>query len=179
MKETKKLALSAVSVALGAVFMLIGAVFEPMDLASACLASSLILFVCIEIGAPYTYLVWLATSLVSFVLFPGAMMWIMYLLLFGIYPILKGYIERLPRFLQWISKIVFGAVSLTALFLVITFILGIPLVGDELSFLPEPIVYLVLAVLGFLCFILYDVFLTAAVRVYFTRIRNKIKNILK
>ncbi|MBQ7362983.1 MAG: hypothetical protein IJW48_00875 [Clostridia bacterium] len=179
MKETKKLAFSAITVALGVAFMLLGAVFEPLDLASSCLASVLLLFIYIEVGAPYTYLVWLCTSLISFIVYPTALMWVMYLLVFGIYPILKGYIERAPRALWWPLKLLFGAVSLTALFLITSFVLGVPLVDEGLFGLPTPVIYAATALLGALCFLLYDIFLTAAVRVYYSKIRNKLKNILK
>ncbi len=179
MKETKKLALSAITVALGVVFMLLGAVFEPLDLASSCLASVLLIFIYIEVGAPYTYLVWLCTSLISFIAYPTALMWIMYLMVFGIYPIVKGYIERVPRALWWLLKGAFGAVSLTALFLIITFVLGITLVDDGLFGLPAPVIYALTAFLGAICFLLYDIFLTAAARLYLSKIRHRFKNLLK
>lgn len=179
MKETKKLAFSAITVALGVAFMLLGAAFEPLDLASSCLASVLLLFIYIEVGAPYTYLVWLCTSLLGFVFFPTGLMWVMYLLVFGIYPIVKGYIERSPRVWWWPLKLLFGAVSLTALFLITNFALGIPLVEEGLFGLPTPVLYIGTAVLGAVCFVLYDIFLTAAVRVYYGKIRNKLKSLLK
>ncbi len=179
MKETKKLALSAVAVALGVVFMLLGAFFEPLDLASSCLSSVLLLFIYIEVGAPYTYLVWLCTSLISFIAFPSGLMWIMYLMVFGVYPIVKGYIERAKRVLWWPLKLLFGAVSMTALFLIINFVFGTPLIEEGLFGLPTPVLYIGTAALGALSFVLYDIFLTAAVRVYYLKIRNKLKSLLK
>ena len=52
MKETKKLTISAMTVALGVVFMVVGAVFEVLDLSTAVLASLLVVFIYIEIGSP-------------------------------------------------------------------------------------------------------------------------------
>ena len=62
MKQTKKLTLSAMIVALGTVFMKLGSIIEVFDLTAAALASMLVAFVYVEIGSPYTWLVWLATS---------------------------------------------------------------------------------------------------------------------
>ena len=108
MRQTKKLTLSAVSVALGVVFMVIGGFLDVLDLSACALASLISVFVFIEIGSPYTYLVWLATSLITFVMFPGSAIWIEYLAVFGIYPIIKAYIERAPRFLWLILKLIYA-----------------------------------------------------------------------
>ena len=179
MKNTKKLTLSSITVALGVVIMLLGAVFEPLDLASACIASVLVAFIYIEIGSPYTYLVWLCTSLISAIVYPSGLMWIMYLSVFGLYPIIKGFIERTPKVLWWPLKICFGAVSSCALYLVCTFILGVSLIEDGMFGLPKEIYYLLFALIVAVCFIVYDIFLTAYIRVYLIKLRPKLKNILK
>ena len=83
--------------ALSVVVLALGAVFEALDLTAAALASICIAFIYIEVGAPYTFISWLCTTLLSFLFFPQSLLWIEYLLLYGIYPILKGYIEKLPR----------------------------------------------------------------------------------
>ena len=70
MSQTKKLALSATLTALGTVFMVLGGFIEVLDLTVCALASLLVAFVYIEIGAPYYWLVWICTSLCSALLFP-------------------------------------------------------------------------------------------------------------
>ena len=77
-------------VALGVVFMTIGAFVPSLDMTSAALTSLIVVLIFIEIGSPYTYLVWLATSLIGFIFFSGSAVWLQYLLVFGIYPILKA-----------------------------------------------------------------------------------------
>jgi hypothetical protein len=103
----------------------------------------------------------------------------MYLLVFGIYPIIKGYIEKLRRVLWWPLKLIFGAVSMTVMFLACTYVLGLPLMEDELLGLPTSVIYLVTALLALVAFAAYDVFLTAVVKVYVFKVRPKLKNILK
>ena len=80
-------------VALSVAVMALGAVFEVMDLSVCALASLFVAFVFIEVGSPYTFLVWICTSIITFIFFPASMVSLEYLLIFGIYPTLKGYIE--------------------------------------------------------------------------------------
>ena len=71
-------------IALGVVFMVLGAVVDVLDLTACAISSLLVVFVYLEIGSPYTWLVWMCTSLLSFVFFPGKALWIEYLMIFGI-----------------------------------------------------------------------------------------------
>ena len=56
-------------VALTVVFMAVGAFVEMLDLTAAALASVIVMFVFIEVGKPYHFLVWLGSSLLCFVFF--------------------------------------------------------------------------------------------------------------
>ena len=96
MRTTKKITVSAMIVALGTVLMSIGALVELVDLSVAAAVSLFVVFAMIEIGMPYPWLIWVCTSLITFLLFPAKTIWLMYLS-FGAFPILKAYIERLPR----------------------------------------------------------------------------------
>ena len=71
MRQTKKVTLSAAVVALSILFLVLGAFVDVLDLSACALASLLVVFVYIEIGSPYTYLVWLATSLTAFLFLSG------------------------------------------------------------------------------------------------------------
>ena len=180
MKETKKLTISAMTVALGTVFMALGAVFSVLDLSCAVLASLLVSFIYIEIGSPYTWLVWLGTSLASFLMFSGSLMWIVYLTIFGIYPILKGYIERLPRWTWFILKLLFVNVMITLLVLFCEPLTGQSFFGDvsDIPLVPS-VAYAVLWVLLNIAFILYDKMIVIMVVFYERRLRPRFKNLLK
>ena len=180
MNKTKKITLSAMLVAIGTMFMVIGAVIELMDLTAVAFASLLVTFAYIELGSPYTYLVWLCTSLATFLLYPGSLMWLMYLLIFGIYPILKGYIERLPKAFWWLIKLVFANLTFTLLVLGTEFIIGVPFFErDTLFGLPPIVVKVILWLMMNVMFVLYDIFITIMVRYYFTKLRDRFKNLLK
>lgn len=169
------------TVALGTIFMVVGAVFGVLDLSAVVLASLLVVFIYIEIGSPYTWLVWLATSLASFLLYPGSMMWLVYLTVFGIFPIIKGYIERLPRFLWLILKLVFLNAMLALLVMFSEVLTGVSFFGDvsEIALLPANVAYVVLWVIMNLAFILYDMLIVVMVRFYEQKIRPRLKNLLK
>ena len=180
MKETKKLTISAMTVALGVVFMVLGAVFEVLDLSAAVLASLLVVFIYIEIGSPYTWLVWLATSLGAFLLYPGSLMWLVYLTVFGIYPILKGYFERLPRVLWIILKLAFVNISMALLTLFAEWLTGVSFLGEAPDTGFNPIVfYAILWLLMNVAFFLYDKMIGIMLAFYYARIRPKIERILK
>lgn len=161
-------------VALSTVFMVLGAVVDVLDLSVCALASVLVAFVYIEIGSPYTWLVWICTSLATFICFPGSIIWMEYFLVFGIYPILKAYIEKLPRRIWLIIKLLFINAIIWVLIFCVELILGIPFFAVDKLWLKAAI-YVLMNV----AFIAYDLFITVLVRVYFQKFRPRLKSFLK
>lgn len=181
MKQTKKLTISAMIVALGTVFMVLGAVIEVFDLTAVALASVLVAFVYIELGSPYTWLVWLCTTLTTFLLYQHSAMWFIYLVLFGIYPILKGYIEKLPRFSWWPIKLLFGNAAFVLMIFGIKLITGLPFIdpNEKMFGITGTALYIVTWVLLNVAFIAYDFFISVMVRYYMEKLRSRFKKILK
>ncbi len=187
MRSTKKVTLSAMMCALSVVMLTLGAVFEALDLTAAALSSICIAFVYIEIGAPYTFLSWLCTTLLAALLFPQSMLWIEYLLLFGLYPILKGYIERLPRLLWWPIKLPLYNLCLLLMAKAMGFILGIDFFGTggdirNIFSMGASVWYespLILWIVANVAFLAYDLFLTMIVRVYMYKYRPRLQKFLK
>ena len=170
MSQTKKITLSALMVALGTVFMVIGAVFEVLDLTVCAMASLLVVFIFIEVGSYYPWLVWICTSLATALMYPAS-------LIFGIYPLIKSYIEKLPRWswlivkIAYINAMIWGLVAICELLLksVFPFFEGI-----EGKFM-----LVVLYVLMNVAFIAYDLFITVMVNFYFIKLRPRFKKFLK
>ena len=174
MRATKKITVSAMIVALGVVFLTVGAMWEVLDLSLAAFASLLVAFIYIEIGSPYTWLVWLATSLITLIIFPGSIVWAEYLALFGIYPIIKAYIERMPRFIWWPVKLAYiNAVFVAAIFL-IEVLFSIPFFSTDVWWIRAGL-YIFLNV----AFVAYDLFLTVLVRAYMIKYRPRFRKFLK
>ena len=180
MRSTKKLTIRASLVALGVLFMTLGAFISALDLTTAVLASLLVAFAYLELGSPYTWLIWLATALLSFIFFPGSFMWLTYLLVYGVYPILKGYIEKLPRPLWVIVKLVFVNISMTVMLLFSEALIGQSFFGDvsDIPFDPR-VVYVLMWVLLNAAFLLYDRLIVVMVVWYNSRLRPRISNLLK
>ena len=173
MKDTKKITLSAMLTALGVVIMLLGAVIEMLDLTVGAIASLIVVFVFVEIGKPYHWLVWLCTSLITALIYPGSALWIEYFLIFGIYPILKAYIERLPKWSWWPVKLVYINAVVGMLALAMEKLLGIPFFEDEGVWM-RVLFWVLLNV----AFVMYDIFLRTLLRVYFVKYRERIISLI-
>lgn len=173
-KKTKALALCSVFSALGVVLMYIGALTEVLDLTAAALASMLTLIIYIEIGGIYPYMVYAVTSLLSLLLLPQKFAALIYLLIAGYYPMLKGHCERLPkRFLEWAAKLAVFNAALTLAILASRFIL----LASGLT----KVYVISLFLLGNFTFIVFDIALSMLVRLYFLKYRKllKIEKLLK
>lgn len=160
--------------ALGVVFLGIGSALEALDFAVSLFASVIMLFIYIEIGKPYTWLVLFSTALLSYIFFPASFVWLNYLLAFGLFPLLKAYIERLPRALWFPIKLVYINAVIWALVFLYEWIFGLPLFALDKLWLKMG-AYVVINV-GFFA---YDVFLTLAVRIYLAKYRQKFIRLLK
>lgn len=100
----KKTSFSAILCALGVIILFLGSVIEIIDITTAALSSFLIVVCMIELGGYMPFLVYIATSVLSFLLLPNKTVVVMYVLFFGFYPILKKYIEKTPYILSWVIK---------------------------------------------------------------------------
>ena len=174
MSQTKKITLSALMVALGTVFMVIGAAIEVLDLTVCAMASLLVVFVFLEIGSYYPWLVWICTSLATALIYPGSLVWIEYALIFGIYPLIKAYIEKLPRWTWLIVKLVYINAVIWGLFAICELLLGLPFFDTD-----GMVMTVILYVLMNVAFIAYDLFITVMVRFYFLKLRPRFKKFLK
>ena len=77
-------------VALSTAIMLLGAVIEVLDLSVCAIASLLVVFIYLEIGSYYPWLVWICTTLATALIYPGSAIWVEYALIFGLYPLIKA-----------------------------------------------------------------------------------------
>ncbi|MBQ8719964.1 MAG: hypothetical protein IJY65_02915 [Clostridia bacterium] len=174
MRSTKRLTLSAILVALGVAIMFVGVLVDTVSLSVAAICSLIVVFVYIEIGSPYPYLVWICTSLCAALMFTGSVIWLEYFLIFGIYPIIKAKLEKLAR--PWwlpLKFLIFNA-EFWLLFLVMERILGVPMFESDALWLNAA-----LYALSVVAFFAYDYFITFMVRIYFLRFRGRIARFLK
>ena len=174
MKTTKKVTISAMMVALGTALMLLGSMIEVFDLSVCAIASLIVVFVYIELGSPYTWLVWVCTSLCTVLLYSGSVIWVEYFLVFGVYPLIKAFIERLPHWTWFPLKLGFVNAVIWAIFGICELLLGLPFFGEDTLFMK-----VALYVLMNVAFVAYDMFITIMVRIYYEKIRRRFKKFLK
>ena len=174
MSQTKKITLSAMMVALGTAIMILGAAIEVLDLTVCALASLLVVFIYLEIGSYYPWLVWICTSLTTLLLYSGSPVWAEYLLVFGIYPLIKAYIERLPKWSWFIVKLVYINLVIWVLFFICELLIGVSFFGEDTLGMK-----IALYVLMNVAFIAFDFFITVMVRFYYDKLRPRFKKFLK
>jgi len=173
MRPTKKITISALTTALGSALMAVGAVWELVDMALAAFASFFIVFILIEVGSPYPWLVWITTSLITFLFFPGSTVWLMYFV-FGVFPILKYYIEKLKRPFWFPLKLLYVNACIIGLIYAVDFIFGMPLFETEYLILKIAL-YALLNV----AFFAYDRLLTLLIRLYNGKYRQRFRHLFK
>lgn len=159
--------------ALGAALMAIGAVWELVDMALAALASFLVVIILIEVGSPFPWLVWITTSLSTFLLFPGSTVWLMYFV-FGVFPILKYYIEKLKRPFWFPLKLLYVNACIVGLIYALDFIFGTPFFLTDMLIVKIAL-YAVLNV----AFFAYDRLLTLLIRIYLEKYRHRFRHLFK
>ena len=161
-------------VALGSAIMVLGALIEALDLSVCALASMLVVFIYLEIGSYYPWLVWICTSLATALIYPGSIIWAEYLFVFGIYPLIKAYIEKLPKWTWLIVKLLYVNAVIWGMFCVAKFLIPLPLFGDE-----GRVMAIITYVLMNIAFILYDYFIVVMVKFYYEKLRPRFKRFLK
>ena len=103
-----KLSVLSLFCALSVVLMLVGCVIQSLDLTVAVAAGLTVAVAVIEYGTGWAVMLYAATSVLSFVLLPAKTPALFYVLIGGIYPIIKALLERIKnRKLVWAIKIIF------------------------------------------------------------------------
>lgn len=147
-KQSKRIAVCGITAALGVVIMMLGAVLgigmylAPM-LVGVCLSP-----VGREWGTKHQILLWIAISLLSLMLVSDLEENLMFLGLFGWYPVLRPALQKLPPVLRVIAKLLIFNVVVIALELLLLLVLVPESMGTALTVL--------LLALGNGTFLVYD-----------------------
>lgn len=165
-KLTKNIALCGVLAALALGMMFIGE-FTALDLSLLLLCSLITVLTVIETGNKMAWIYAAVTSVLALVILPNKLYAIEYIMFAAVYPILKGYAERLPKWPAFIIKI-----AVLDLMLLCCVVLGqfVFMVGDEFFSLS-----VITMAVGTLFFILYDYTLTKCISYYIVKLRKRLK----
>ena len=173
MRPTKKLTVSAAATALGTALMSVGAVWELMDLSLVAFASLFIMLILIEVGGAFPWMVWLATSLLTFFIFPKSPISAVYFA-FGVFPILKYYIEKLKRPFWILLKLAYSNICILGIIFLMELVFKRVVFDTDLLILK-----IALYVLFVAAFFAYDRMLTLMSRVYLYKLRHRFRNLFK
>ncbi|MBQ2746542.1 MAG: hypothetical protein IJF35_02355 [Clostridia bacterium] len=175
MKTTSKITFCALMSALAVSIMLL-AYFPYFTYAVPAVAGLAGLVVLIEIGGKWPLFTYIVTAVLSLI-FAEPEAKFMYVLLFGYYPVLKAYIERIgSRICQYLIKFAVFNAAIFAVYFITVKILGMPL-DDFGSFGKWGLVAFL--VLANITFYLYDIVLVRVANVYLQKVHPAIKKAFK
>ena len=175
MKNTNKITLCALLAALAVVLMLT-AYFPYLTYAVPAFAGLCIMAVLIEIGPKWAFLSYITSAALTLILCePEAML--MYVFLFGYYPILKVIIERIDKpFIEWPIKILVLNAVVIFVYSVVAKLFGVDMsdMGDFGKYST-----VILLVLANIVFVVYDITVSKMSWFYIEKIHPHIKKLFK
>ena len=175
MKKTRKIALGGIIAALSLAVMLT-AYFPFLTLALPALAGMFLLVIVQEMGVKWALLVYAAVALLSMLLCEKEAA-VMYVFLFGPYPVFKGILDRLrPRVVRILVKFVCLNAAATLGYMLVIWVFQVPV--DQMGMVGE---YGPLVLLGMLniAFGPYDYCLSSALVWYRCRMRARLLRLLR
>ena len=174
-KHTAGMALCGVLCGLSVVVLSLSALLPSLSYVIPMAAGALLIVPCIEFGAGSALTCYAAVCIIAMLILPEKEAPLMYAFLFGLYPIIKKYFDRIPkRVPEYLAKFAYFNIAAAAAVSIATFVLGIPLDDGSLGKWMIP----ALLVLGNGAFILYDYTLTLVVTIYVKRFRNMLRKTL-
>lgn len=175
MKTTSKITFCAMMSALAVALMMLS-YFPYFTYAVPAVAGLVGLVVLIEIGGKWPIFTYIVTSVLCLI-FAEPEAKLMYLLLFGYYPILKSVIERISnRLVQYLLKFIVFNVAIVAVYFILNKILGMPL--DDFGTLGKWGIA-AFAVISNITFYYYDIVLVRVANLYLRKIHKNIRKTFK
>lgn len=157
------------------VFMMLS-YFPYLTYAVPAVTGLLIMIIVIEINTRWALVSYIASCALVFI-FAEPESKLMYICLFGYYPILKAVIERLKKpAAEWILKISVFNVAVLLVYFVFAKLFGISL--DDLNNLGKYGVYAFLAA-GNAVFVFYDIAVSRMAMFYINTLHTRVKKIMK
>lgn len=165
--HVRKLAVSAMFTAISTAICIIASFLPTLSVSLVAIAGIAASIVLIECGYKYSFLVYIASSVLVLLLAPDKEIAVIYAMMFGHYPMLQSIMNRIgSSFWRWFVKVITANIMLVLLWLVITYVLGI----SEYTGAGE---FFVIAGLYNFAFVLYDICLKRLMRLYIIKAGNK------
>ena len=128
---TRRLALCGVLCALGVVILSLGSLIPAATFCCPVLASLTLLILLPECGTKYALLAYAATACLGLLLAPDREAAALYLAL-GYYPVLQARLDRLPKGIGWVCRLLWFNVSVLAVYAALLFVFWLDGLRQEL-----------------------------------------------
>lgn len=152
--RARAVALGGMFSALAVVMMSIGSIIPSLDMSSAFIAGIVIMVVRMEINRTAPITVYLVSGILSLIILPNRFAGICFMCYYGLYPIVKEYIERLRlKPVKWLLKFVTFLLMYTVMIKLGEYF---TVATDDIIEIAEPVLYII----GMITSIVYDFFLT-------------------
>ena len=179
---TRRMVTCALLCALAVVFLGMGALIEVFDLTAAAVAALILLPVLLCYGGKYAWLSYAVTAVLGVMLMPQSLATWTFAGLTGYYPIIKNRLDRLPRVLGCIVKLLL----LTAVLCLYLAVFHFLVMGGEGSFADsflkgfgeaEGSTYMAWAVIGLSVFtyVLFDILIDRLLVIYYLRWQKRVE----
>lgn len=173
--NSSKITLCAITAALSVIFMLLG-YFPYFTYAAPAVAGVLLMVVVIEIDLKWAVGSYIASSFIIFLLGETESK-LMYIFLFGYYPIVKAAVERIRKpIAEWLIKLVVFNAAVLAVYGALSFVFDLSV--EDFGALGKYGALIFLA-FGNIVFVIYDIAVSRLSQFYFARLHDKIQKIVK
>ena len=175
MKQNVKITLCGIVAALSVVFMMLS-YFPYLTYAVPAVTGLLTMMLVIEINVKWAFAAYIAASVLVFI-FAEPESKLMYICLFGYYPIIKSLIERISRVaVEWPLKLLIFNTAALVIYFVLAKLFGVSL--DDFATLGKYGACIFLA-FGNAVFVIYDIAVSRMAMVYMNVLHPKLNNLLK
>lgn len=155
-KVSYKVSLGGIVAALCLVMMFLTAVFPPLNMTLPLFAGMLISMVAIEISSSWAFVTYVVVAILSFFITPDKEAAIFFTLLFGYYPVLKEYTDKMKsKLLSLVIKLVIYNAAMIAIYYMTIYVLGTIDIFEEFGFLGSFMIPILLVIINVI-FFLYD-----------------------
>ncbi|MCD7797183.1 MAG: hypothetical protein LUG95_06150 [Clostridiales bacterium] len=176
MKESTTLAVCSITTALSVVFLFLGGITYIFAYAMPILVGLLMIMIKTTFGTKSAWITYTATSLLSFMLVADRECMLMYIMIFGYYPIIKSAIDKIKLTpVRVIVKLILFNAMLCGCQLLLVYVFGIPFLSEG----EGKYIIVIFAVMMNLLFLIYNKLTGMVFRLYKIKIEKRIKRIFK
>ncbi len=176
MKSATRLAVCSIVTALSVVLLFLGGITFVLAYTMPMIVGLFMIMLNRTFGKSSAWITYAATSALSFILVSDKECMLMYVMLFGFYPMVHEELGKIRmKLLRITLKLLIFNVLLVAVQLILVFVFGIPFLEEG----EGQWMIALFAVLMNILFLFYDRIITVFTKLYETKIENKIKKYFK